>query len=494
MTNNNCLDYSITAFFFWILLLTYPCTKVSALQSNAIKSPQSLTETICAGRPRLQCEVEVDVPQACVPEGNSDPSCPIVFFFHGAGGNNNGFAGTSTVHDAGYIGVYPQGEKGWNTGPKSHNNCPWTDFDCTEDPDEGDYIASIIAELRSQGASGNIYAIGNSNGAALAHRLASNAGDELPIKGIVAKVTQLLASPERSGPGSLNYNQPRSGSPAVSVLSIMGTNDPLIPYDGGSSGVFGGDDAFQLMPSLDSMNAWANHNGCDGTLTVDDTYVTNQGTGKATKYDYSAGCPSGIVLEHYAIHGGGHGAGGASINNEKINYIIAFDFINRVENGNIEPPQILQPKIRSTAEPSVPPNVPPSSSSCVDDESWAGKVNPAHTCDYVAQNPEQRCNWESSDGTLASTACLKTCGECSGSNTSVPTAEPSVPPNLPSSSSSFVDSPDWHGKFNVAHTCDYVAQNPGQRCKWESSDGTLASAACLKTCGDSSRRNLRGSI
>jgi poly(3-hydroxybutyrate) depolymerase len=100
----------------------------------------------------------------------------------------------------------------------------------------------------------------------------------------------------------------------------MGTDDGLIPYYGGSSAVFGGNDNFQLMPALDSMSTWASHNGCDGTLVVSDNYVTDQGTGAATKYDYSGGCPSGVLLEHYAIHGGGHNAGGASINNEKIDF------------------------------------------------------------------------------------------------------------------------------------------------------------------------------
>lgn len=92
-------------------------------------------------------------------------------------------------------------------GPKDGNQCTWDDYACTSDPDEGAFIAMIIAELRNLGANGNIYLIGNSNGAALSHKLASNAGDDLPIKGIVTKVTQLLASPPRSGPGELNYNQ-----------------------------------------------------------------------------------------------------------------------------------------------------------------------------------------------------------------------------------------------------------------------------------------------
>ena len=314
-----------------ILLCTSACLASAVLNGNNPEDPQDLTQIICTDRPRNQCEVELDVPQACAGEVSS---CPIVFFLHGSGGTNDWFARTANVHDAGYIGVYPQGENGWNTGPKATNNCEWNDYDCTTDPDEGDFIASIISEIRYRGASGNVYVIGNSNGAALAHRLAANAGSELPIKGIVAKVTQLLESPERYGHGVLNYNQPSTGTSAVSVLSVMGTADGLIPYEGGSSSVFGGNENFVLMSALDSIRFWADHNGCgDGSPTIITSKTTSADHGtSATKYDYQD-CPAGIFVEHYAINGGGHNAGGAEIDGEKVDYVIAYDFIDRVENA-----------------------------------------------------------------------------------------------------------------------------------------------------------------
>ena len=425
----------------------------NGLEANPPGSPQSLTDKICPGRPRTYCEVQLDVPSSCV-----NVACPIVFFLHGSGGNIQGYAQRTGVHSANMIGVYPQGERGWNTGPKPGNTCAWNNYECQDDPDEGDYIAAIISEIRSLGATGNIYVIGSSNGAALAHRLASNAGDALPIKGIVAKVTQLLSSPNRSGPGVLNYNQPRSGAPAVSVLSIMGTDDPLIPYEGGSSNVFGGDQSFQLMDSVESMETWSSHNGCDGTVSIDYNYVTDQGTGRAIKYDYSGGCSSGILLEHYAIEGGGHNAGGASINGEKVDYVISYDFINRVENGSDEPTPTspVQPPVAS----------PPTTSSCVNDPEWAGKFNPSHTCAYVGEDPSRRCNWESSDGTKANDACVESCGSCS--SPTAPTQAPIAPVASPTDSpvasppttSSCVDDPEWAGKFNPPHTCAYVGEDP----------------------------------
>jgi len=389
-----------------LALIAFHPQATSALSSNVEQAPQVLSKTtnVCLNSGnRPSCEVELDVPESCVVDGKSD--CPVVFFLHGSGGTNNWFGRTSGVHQAGYIGIYPQGEGGWNTGPKSTNECSWDVFDCEEDPDESGFIANIISEVRNQGANGNVYVIGNSNGAALAMRLASNAGEELPIKGIVTKVTQLLSSPERSGPGGgLNYNQPSSLTPKVSVLNVMGTADNLIPYTGGTSSVFGGDLNFQLMDALDSMKTWAGHNGCNTQPEVTEGLSSDQGTG-ATFYEYKD-CADGTIVEHYAILGGGHNAGGATVDNDKIDYVIAFDFIDRCEAGSASGPPSLPPP-PSTAAPVSAPN--PTTNACVDDPTWVGKFNSAHTCSYVAEAPDFRCDWVNVDSVQAKKKCKATC-------------------------------------------------------------------------------------
>lgn len=453
----------LSAAFCWSL--------AAALESNEKEQPQSLTETICEGRPRPNCEVELDVPAACATDGSGiDPSCPIVFFLHGSGGTNNWFARTSGVHDANMIGVYPQGEGGWNTGPKDSNVCAWDDFECIEDPDEGDFIANIIDNIRSLGGTGNVYAYGNSNGAALAHRLASNGGTQLPIKGIIVSVTQLLASPERSGPGSLNYNQPSSsrGTPPVSILSIMGTADGLIPYEGGSSAVFNGAEEFELMGSIESMLTWAQHNGCSGAFQTSE-HTTDTGDGTATKYDYTNGCPEGIYVEHYAIHGGGHGAGGTRVDGAKIDVL---EFVSKVEGGGGGSPP-----------PPTPTSYPTDASGCTNDANWSGKFNAAHTCDYVAQNPDGRCFFEDSDGVTASIACPEVCDpNCESPVVSPVAPPPSTPTDFPTNAGGCEDDPNWSGKFNTAHGCAYVAENPGIRCNWENNDGLKANVACPMAC------------
>ena len=337
----------------------------TGLVSNDPGHPQDVSYTFCPDRPRSGCEVKIDVPDSCEPPAAGTPSlCPVVFYLNGAGGSNRW---TSRVrprpddglHVQGLIGVYPLGDSGWNTGPRPTNRCAFTDYDCTSDPDETGFVADIISYLREQGAGGNVYVVGGSNGGALAHRLAANAGPELPIKGIVAKVSQLLATPYMSGPGQLNHNRPGNGigpfsngdlpvvtgrdSEKVSVLSVTGTHDKLIPYDGGKSSAFGYDDKFELMSALQSMETWALHNGCArATDPIESSHIWSDAHGNAgiaKKYSY-AGCEEGVIVEYYSVEEGGHGAGDVSIDGVSVDYALVHDFITRVESQGMGDPTV----------------------------------------------------------------------------------------------------------------------------------------------------------
>lgn len=367
---------------------------LGALVPNAYRAPQSLEQTtsVCDGR-AANCEVLLDVPQVCIDSaGNSN--CPVVFFLHGGGGTNDGFIGGSRVHGERAIGVYPQGEAGWYTGPPQRgSSCSWEDFDCTGDPNEGDFIARIISEVRARGALGSIYVFGTSNGAALAHRLAVNAGVELPIKGIVGMVTQLMATPPRSGPGHLNYNQPLPGGPKVSVRTILGTADPLVPYEGRNAPVYGGNQAFNLMSGTDSAQAWAEHNGCDLQPEVS-TVTASLGDGTATFYEY-AGCQGGTFVEHYGVNGAGHNAGGATLDGQR-SMDATYEFIRKCESADPAPAP-------SPVEPSPAPS--PVPSPVVPTPTPQPTLAPAPSC----------CKWSSGcGGSCASGWCSSDQSSCSG--------------------------------------------------------------------------------
>jgi len=453
--------------------------KVAALEFNEKLSPQKLSDTfdLCLNR-SADCEVELDVPSTCITEIGVS-TCPVVFFLHGSGGTNDWFGRTSGVHEYNMIGVYPNGDcRGWNTGPKDCNQCSWDDFQCEEDPDEGQFIAGIISIVRDLGAVGNIYVRGNSNGAALALRLAVNSGDELPIKGIIASVTQLLESPERSGPGVLNYNQPLSSNPPVSILSISGTADGLIPYEGGTSAVFGGDENFYFMSNEESNQRWANHNNCD-IVPVVSTVSASLGDGTADYFQY-LNCVDGVYVEHYKVFGAGHNAGGTDLDSKSSDEI-AFDFIIKVENGSNNNVPSSSPIKCSQPTPS------PIATKCDDDKDWHGKFNVIHTCSYVADDPDIRCNWENDNNVKATEACPVACNTCPPNETpTYPTTNPTTPttPEITSSpiDTECVDDIEWHGKFNVIHTCDYVADDPDIRCNWKNDNNAKATEACPVAC------------
>jgi len=468
----------ITLSIYLSLLIWFK--KAAALESNEKLSPQKISNTfdLCLNR-SADCEVELDVPSTCINQAG-ESSCPIVFFLHGSGGTNDWFGRTSGVHDYNMIGVYPNGDcRGWNTGPKDCNNCAWDEFDDCDDPDEGKFIAGIISKIRDLGAAGNVYVRGNSNGAALALRLAVNAGDDLPVKGIIATVTQLLKSPERSGPGVLNYNQPLSSNPKVSILSISGTADGLIPYEGGTSSVFGGNENFYFMSNEESNQEWATHNNCD-TVPVVSTVSASLGDGTADYFQY-LNCDVGVYVEHYKVYGAGHNAGRTDLDGKSADEI-AYDFILKIESDNIPSASPIK---------SGQPTSSPVATECFDDEKWHGKRNDIHTCDYVADKPDIRCTWVNDSGVKAKDACPVACNVCPGEDTtSSPTIAPTPEPTPSPVATECLDDEKWHGKWNDIHTCDYVADDPDIRCMWVNGSGVKAKEACpvaCNTCPDNAK-------
>jgi len=353
---------------------------------------------VCEGSgQRQKCNVMLDVPEACLEEDGSS-YCPIVFFLHGTYGSNQMFLPFTQVHKNKVIGVYPQGEDGWNAGEVLSNlKCGYLDFECDEDPDDSLFISIIIQYLVDEGANGNVYAIGFSSGASLAYRLAANAGTELPIKGIVTQAMPLLQSPGRSGPGNLNNNQPFPLSLPISVLNIMGENDDLIPYDGGDSYIFKGHTGFSLMSARESMTTWSEYNKChyEHPEVYEVNYSTDTTTGTAMHYVFG-NCTEGAIVEHYKLEGVEYSAaaeyykGEGYIEDTKIEYDLIYDFIFRVET-------VLQFGVH-----------------CVNDPAWHVEDEESFTCEYISKN-RSRCGWVDDNGVDGEIACPLACIlECYG--------------------------------------------------------------------------------
>jgi poly(3-hydroxybutyrate) depolymerase len=278
------------------------------LMPNKAGSPLEIgrnTTDLCKGRTHRhhECSILLDVPQQCAGEQSS---CPVAFFLHGEGEGETGkeFArgmheASSVLHGANWIGVYPTGDGEWNT---DGDTCKYDDYTCKADNNEVEFVISIIDFIAGIGAFNSwqpklgappkgtpgLFVYGTGTGAALAQKLAANAGARLPIKGIWADGAQLLQAPPRSGPGDLNYNQPgvkggKHESLPVAQVASHGTKDTVYPFAGGAAKTHLNCSACKLMSEASSNAAWAKHNGCNmSKATVDKTVNATYGVVSAT--------------------------------------------------------------------------------------------------------------------------------------------------------------------------------------------------------------------
>ena len=310
----------------------------SSLAANAESLTQLFPCSFCAdgfGERGPSCSVEYDVPAACA--GAAGLGCPLLFFFHGSGGTNAGWARAvgGTVHAPGaaasFIGVYPQGA---NKGADGTGSPGWNTA-AIEVPGDGvddmAFVASIADRFRdSFGWDGRLYAYGSSNGAAMVQKLAANPG--MGFSGIAAKSTQLLLFPEVAGaaPHSLNRPSAAAGTTPIAYVSFHGTADGGLPYEGGRSPP-GGDASEIMLDSVANTNEiWRVNNGCDGPAATQVGLEAWQRDGAVNTATHSTwpNCGNGARTEHYKVVDGGHGSwtiGGKSPT------AIAFDFFAEVE-------------------------------------------------------------------------------------------------------------------------------------------------------------------
>lgn len=194
---------------------------------------------------------------------------PLVLNFHGLGSNGSQqhlYSGLVPIAEReGFILVSPDGvNNSWLIAP-GVNDIQFT----------RDLVATLSEQLCID--PGAVFATGMSNGGFMSAALACVAGD---LVAAVAPVAGVL------GP-SANCGEP------VPILQFHGTDDAVVPYEGGTitatGGPFGGIEAI--------MDGWAEHNGCSGEPVA---------TEAAPSVDLVAfeGCDAETA--HYVVEGGGH--------------------------------------------------------------------------------------------------------------------------------------------------------------------------------------------
>jgi polyhydroxybutyrate depolymerase len=206
---------------------------------------------------------------------------PLIVALHGGGGNGRQFERSSGLNriadEENVIVVYPDGlDKGWNDS---------REIDQQTRHDDVGFIRALIEHLSTQYSidASRVFVTGVSNGAMMSYRLACELSGT--IRGIAPVVGNL----------PVMLNGTCAPSQPVPVRMIVGTNDGLVPYEGGGVGFFGR--RGNVLSAHDTAARWAGFNGCTETPTV----TQPSGALEVTTY---AGCAAPVGL--YTVLGGRH--------------------------------------------------------------------------------------------------------------------------------------------------------------------------------------------
>lgn len=232
---------------------------------------------------------------------------PLLFVFHGGGGSAKKVAGKmgfkTLAEKNNFIAVYPSAiDRHWNDGRSSE---VFKEHDAKID--DVDYILTLLENLKTAYSidPDRIYATGFSNGAIFANRLAVEHSSHFAA---IAPVIGSIAGPIAD---AFNPADP------VSVLIMNGTDDPMVPYEGGQvkANWFPGlSKLFKrkimnrgtVVSVAKSIQLWTSHNkiAVEPIITQLPDADTNDGATIEKQVWQHPHKPISVVL--YKVIGGGH--------------------------------------------------------------------------------------------------------------------------------------------------------------------------------------------
>ncbi|NND99303.1 MAG: prolyl oligopeptidase family serine peptidase [Pirellulaceae bacterium] len=289
----------ITLTFAWSISSIATSATAQILRQNQASTGQSVT-LLHHNRER---EYRIHVPASY----DSNRPVPLVVFLHGGGGNSaqGSRMGMTTVADKhGFIVVYPNAiEKHWNDGRKAEH---YAQHDATIDDVE--FIVAVIEKVSSEYKvdRSRVYAAGASNGGFMSQRLAIDRPDLFAAVGI------MIATMGKPLSESFAPKLP------VSVLYMNGTQDPLVPYDGGPVVV-------ELFPNLakfrrggpvgrgiciatdEAVELWVRRNGLKSKRPTKSSLPDrDRDDGSTVEQTMWTGGRDGTAVALYRVIGGGH--------------------------------------------------------------------------------------------------------------------------------------------------------------------------------------------
>ncbi len=227
----------------------------------------------------------------------SSGSVPLLVALHGGGGSaekwpgytNNGFE--RLADREGFILVYPNGLEGhWNDGRGVDRF-----YSQHENIDDAGFLARLIDVLKASYPidANRVYVTGASNGGMMAHKLAAEYSDK------VTAIASVISSIPKNLEGRLYPTHP------VAVLMMNGTEDPIVPWDGGAVS-FGNMTNGYVMSTQQSLEFWIYHNNCDPSAITTTLPDTDPDDGTRVERMSFINCNAGSEVVLYKVIGGGH--------------------------------------------------------------------------------------------------------------------------------------------------------------------------------------------
>lgn len=222
---------------------------------------------------------------------------PLIIALHGGGGTAKGMVRLTKgrfneLADAhGFLVAYPQGlEKSWN----DDRDDPISYAHENEIDDIG-FLSSLIERLaREYGADPErVFATGISNGGFMSLRISREMTDRVRA---VAPVCATIPQAARDA-----YLE----APAMSILLLNGTSDPLVPYNGGFVQVLGRRRG-AITSTDDTIEVFRKRNGAWADALYSELPDTDPGDGtRVVRYEYvNPATGSKVIL--LKVEGGGH--------------------------------------------------------------------------------------------------------------------------------------------------------------------------------------------
>lgn len=221
---------------------------------------------------------------------------PLLMVLHGGGPDDGDDIAEQTRYDKvadqyGFIVVYPNGVKGkWNDGREQLKK----GFRKVEVVDDVGFLSRLIDHLiaSNQVNKNRVYVTGVSNGGMMTMRLACDIDEKL------AAVAPVIANMPLD---LLEQCKPKNPLP---FLLMNGTNDPLMPWQGGKIKLIFKNRG-EVLSTEATLHFWLQHNQCSAEESVEQfPDINKDDDSRVSKTIYT--CKNNVAVVLYTVHGGGH--------------------------------------------------------------------------------------------------------------------------------------------------------------------------------------------